>query len=513
MNRRMFVGRPLVLSALAAGFLSSSYRALAAEPQTTANVGDASDGLPGVVRAPIVGLPTPRLALAVDAGYGFTEAQADEGAHHRLMGQLGVGLAPLEWLELGVRAQGRHDRHPDDGMGADSGTTTDLALLARGGGDVGSGFRLGGDLGARFPGSESIGDSLSSPAIDARALFAWAHGSGAHLAGFAGYRLDQTEGVAQESDRYRLGDRIALGASEFDAVLVGVGVVVPVSSAELLAELSGDVLVGSGAPEFSESPLRASIGARLGLSDAAALELQSDISLSGRPDVGPDSPLIPIEPRFSVLAGFRYRFWNGPAPRPNPAAVAPEPKPKPVVAAPPPKPVVPPPPAPVNTLRVTVVDKTTGHPLSDAEAEIIVDGQTRPLQFVTESTFEIGEVPVGTVELVVRAERLKDWRKRVEVTEGQPLDVRVEMIPAANSGQIRGLIRGFDGKGLAAQVRIQPGSHAVQSDADGSFIVDVPPGNYTVEVSLEGYRTQKLTARVGKDGVLVLNVDMLKEAQ
>jgi len=512
MNRRMFVGRPLVVLALAAGLLSASHHALAAEPQTTANVGDASDSLPGVVRAPIVGVPTPRLALALDAGYAFTEAQVDEGAHHRLIGQLGVGLAPLEWLELGVRALGRHDRHPDDGMGADSGTTTDLALLARGGGDVGSGFRLGGDLAARFPGSESIGDSLSSPALDARALFAWAHTSGVHFAGFAGYRLDQTDGVAKDSDRYRLGDRIALGASEFDAVLVGVGAVVPVASAELLAELSGDVLVGSGAPKFSQSPLRASIGARLGLSDAAALELQSDISLSSRPDIGPDSPLIPIEPRFSVLAGFRYRFWNGPAPQPEPV-VAPPPKPKPVVVAPPPKPVAPPPPPPMNTLRVTVVDKTTGHPLSDAEAEIIVGGQTRPLQFVTESTFEIGEVPVGTVELVVRAERLKDWRKQIQVTEGQPLDVRVEMIPAQNSGQIRGLIRGFDGKGLMAQVRIQPGEHAVQSDADGSFIVDVPPGNYTVEVSLTGYRTQKLTARVGKDGVIVLNVDMLKEAQ
>jgi len=223
--------------------------------------------------------------------------------------------------------------------------------------------------------------------------------------------------------------------------------------------------------------------------------------------------LIPIEPRFSVLAGFRYRFWNGPAPEPAPVvAPAPKPKPKPEVTKPAPKPVVPPPP-PVNTLRVTVVDKTTGHPLSDAEAEIVVGGETRPLEFVTESTFEVGEVPVGTVELVVRAERLKDWRKQIEIAEGEPLEVRVEMIPAANSGQIRGLIRGFDGKGLAAQVRIQPGAHAVQSGADGSFIVDVPPGNYTVEVSLTGYRTQKLTARVGKDGVIVLNVDMLKEAQ
>lgn len=509
MIRCMLLGRPLVATTLAVAVLGSSHQSVAAEPSGAAHVGDASDALPGVVRAPIVGVPTPRLALAVDAGYGFTEAQEDEGAHHRLIGQLGVSLAPLEWLELGIRGLGRHDRHPDDGLGADSGTTTDVALLARAGGDLGTGFRVGGDLGARFPGSESAADSLSSPALDARLLFGWVRPGSVRVAGFAGYRLDNTDGVATDSDRYRLGDRLALGASEFDAVLVGVGAIVPLARAELLAEVSGDVLVGSGAPAFGESPLRASAGARLGLSEAAAVELRGDISLSSRPELGAESPLIPIEPRFSILAGFRYRFWNGPEPEPAPV-VAPPPKPKRSVAAPPVTPVAP---APTNTVRVTVVDKTTGHPLSDAEAEIIVGGQVRKLPFVTESTFEIVEVPVGSAELVVRAERLKDWRQQIQVTEGEPLVVQVEMIPAANSGQIRGLIRGFDGKGLRAQVQIEPGAHSVQSDADGSFRVDVPPGNYKVEVSVEGYRTQKLTARVGKDGVLVLNVDMLKEAQ
>lgn len=508
----MLLRRPLAASTLAVAVLVSRQTTLAAEPQANAKVGDASDALPGVVRAPIVGVPTPRLALAFDAGYGFTESQTDEGAHHRFIGQVGVSLAPLEWLEVGVRALGRHDRHPDAGFGTDSGTTTDLALVARGGGDVGSDFRVGGDLGARFPGSETATDSLSSPALDARLLTAWAPPRGVRIAGFAGYRLDQTDGVAEDSDRYSLGDRMALGVSEFDAVLVGVGASVPIRTLELLAEVSGDLLVGSGAPALAESPLRASIGARLGLTDAAALELRSDVSLSSRPDLDPDSPLIPIEPRVSILAGFRYRFWNGPELETAPVAAS-APKPKPAVAAPSAKPATPPPPAPTNTVRVTVVDKTTGHPLSDAEAEIDVGGQVQKLRFVNESTFEVGDIPVGPAELVVRAERLQDWRQRIEVTEGEAVQVRVEMIPAASSGQIRGLVRGFDAKGLRAHVQIEPGAHSVQSDADGSFRIDVPPGSYSVEVSVAGYRTQKSTARVGKDGVIVLNIDMLKETQ
>lgn len=499
------------MQTLAAAILSVSYESFGAEPQEQANVGDASDALPGVVRAPIVGVATPRLALALDAGYGFTEAQADEGPHHRILGQLGVGLAPLEWLELSMRAMARHDRHPDDGMGSDSGTTTDLALVARGGDDLGSGFRVGGDLGARFPGSEAVQDSLSSPAIDARLLFGWARDAGVRFAGYTGYRLDYTDGVAEDRERYRLGDRLALGVSEFDAVLVGVGAIVPLASTELLAELSGDVLVGSGAPKFNQSPLRASAGARISLSERALVEVLGDVSLSSRPDLDADAPLIPIEPRFSLMAGFRYRFWNGPAPEPH--AAPPPPEPKKQVVAPPPKQPEPPPPLPVNSVRITVVDKTTGHPLSDAEAEIVVGGQARKLEFVTESTFEIGDVPVGSAELVVRAERLKDWKKSIQVTKGEPIEVKVEMVPAANSGQIRGLVRGFDGKGLEARVLIQPGAHEVRSAPDGAFLVDVPPGKYTVQVSVDGYRSQKLTAQVGKDGVIVLNVDMLKAAQ
>lgn len=510
MNRRMLLGRPLVASTVAAAVLASPHQSVAADPEMTAEVGDAGDGLPGVVRAPIVGVPTPRVALAADAGYGFTEALKGEGTHHRLIGRMAIGWAPLEGFELGAGVLGRHDRHPRDGLGSDSGTTTDVSLLARAGRGVGSGFRLGGGLGARFPGSESVQDSLSSPALDARVLAGWERPSSLRLASFVGYRLDETSGVARDSDRYRLGDRLALGASEFDAVLVGLGAILPIAQAELLAEVSGDLLVGSGAPPLGQSPLRASVGARLGISDVATLSLESDVALSQRPELGPDAPLIPIEPRFSILAGFRYRFRNGPEPKRAPRAAPPS-RAEPEVAAPPPEPATPTPP-PTNTVRVTVVDKSTGHPLSDAEAELIVDGRVLPLSFVTESTFEVGTIPVGPAELVVRAERLKDWRQPIQIGAGEPLELRVEMIPAANSGQIRGLVRGFDGKGLRARVSIEPGAQAVHSDADGSFRVEVPPGKYTVEVSVDGYRTQKLTARVGKDGVVVLNVDMLREA-
>jgi len=486
-----------------------------AEPRDQIAIGDTSMALPGIVRAPFVATAAPRLAMAVDAGYGYTESQDSEGAHHRIMAQLGVGSAPLDWLELGISALGRHDRHPDDGMGKDTGTTADLSLVARAGHRLGSGLRAGMDLGATFPGAEHVADALGSPALDARILFGWANPGSVRVAGFAGYRLDRREGVAQDRDRYRPGDRLALGISECDAVLAGFGLSVPLGRAELLAEMSSDVLVGSDAPGFTKSPLRADVGARFFMTLHTALQALLTTSLSERPEVGPGEPLVAIEPRLTFLLGFRHRFYVGT----EAASVAPVPSPKQA------KPALPQPerqpeakpeakpgvlPHPTTSVEVRVVDKDTGHPLSDAVVEFVVDGETLPLGFVTGSTFRLEKAPVGTAELVVRAERMHDYHQTLQTIDGRPVQMTVEMTSSANSGQIRGLIRGFDGSGLVAQIRIQPGNREFLSDSDGAFRVDVPPGRYRVEVTREGHRSQRLEAVVDKDGVVVLNVDLIK---
>ena len=481
------------------------------EPRGQIAIGDTSNALPGIVRVPFVATAAPRLAMAFDAGYGYTESQDSEGVHHRIIGQLGVGSAPLDWLELGIGALGRHDRHPDDGMGKDTGTTADLSLVARVGQRLGSGLRAGVDLGATFPGSEHVTDALRNPALDARILFGWVEPGSVRVAGFAGYRLDRREGIAQDRDSYRPGDRLALGISGFDAVLAGLGLSVPLGSAELLAEMSGDVLVGSDAPGFMKSPLRADVGARFFMTPHSALQALLTTSLSERPKVGPGEPLVAIEPRFTFLLGFRHRFYLGTeatsvAPVPSPKQSKPvlpqrerQPETKPVAL-----------PHPTTSVEVRVVDKNTGHPLSDAVVELIVDGETIPLGFVTESTFRLEKAPVGTAELVVRAERMHDYHRTLQTIDGRPVQMTVEMTSSANSGQIRGLIRGFDGNGLVAQIRIQPGNREFLSDSDGAFRVDVAPGTYRVEVTREGHRSQRLEAVVDKDGVVVLNVDLIK---
>jgi hypothetical protein len=372
---------------------------------------------------------------------------------------------------------------------------------------MGGNLRLGLELGGGLVGADAVGDSLSNPMFSGRLLAA--HVSpGFAISGYGGYRLDLTEGTAEKADLYRLGDRIALGVSEFDAVLVGVGVVVPVGSLSLLGEASADILVGSGAPSLAQSPLRAAAGVRIRVGSSSALEVLVEGALSSRPDVGPGEALVPIEPRLTALLGFRHRFLDGPPPAAQPA-VPPErveqPKKHENEPAPPPTP------EPVaiakNDLRVTVVTQN-GHPLSDATVELKTAEGMRTLDFVEGSTFEAKEVEVGEYQLIVTAERLKRHEQTVTIAEGEPIEVEVSMLPAADTGQLRGLVRSFDGKGLPAVITVEPGGHRVEAGADGVFTLDVPPGSYTVNIEAEGYAHQRRKVSVGRDGVVVLNVDM-----
>lgn len=475
-------------------------------------VGDGRSALPGVLRVPMQQFTAPRISAAMDAGYGLTESQKREGLHHRLQGTLGLGFVPMPWLELGLLGAVRHDRHPDDGSGTDSGTIGQFSLVSRVGTRLGSDFRVGADVGSTFPGSEQVADTFSSPALDLRALFGWVPPTGLRLAGYAGYRLDRTSGVGSEASRYRSGDRLALGVSDFNAVLVGAGIVVPIGRTEVLGEASLDWLVGSDVPPLAQSPMRVDLGLRHAITERLWLELLSEYSPSTRPDLSATAALVPIEPRFSASIGLRYRFMSGPSQAPAPPAppappaVKPEKKPDPL---PPTGPELAAPPV-TSRVAITVVD-STGHPLSDATVLLTTDDGEVALEFETGSTYAAEAVPVGRAHVMVRADLMRDWERDIEISEGQPLDLRVEMLGAEVSGQIRGLVRAFNGKTLPARIHVEPGNHDEIAGSDGSFSIDVSPGKYRVRVSVDGYQPQERTVEIGKNGVMVLNVDLQKD--
>lgn len=474
-------------------------RAALAEPGApTAALGAGWQGTPGYFRVPVVSAAQPGALLTGGVGYGFTEGQsAAPGTHHRVQGRLGAALSPLPWLDLALGTNLRHDRHADDGQGPDQGTVLDSDLHAQAGTILGEDFHLGGGLGAAFLRGDSLGSSLQNPSVDFLLLGAYVPRHLPFSVGvLAGYRYDRTAGVARDPARYRAGDRLALDVSEFDALPLGVGGAYRLGATELLTELSADVLVGTGAPRLVESPLRWTAGARQRLGDELSLRVVADTSLSARPSVGASDPLLPVEPRFQLLVSMAYQ-WS-PAARVAPA----EPEPPPAVK---------PAPAPAPALASVLVRVTTleGYPLSDATVEIVTGETMLTVPHGELERYGLERVPAGEATLRVSAARLLTHEQPITLRAGTPLAVDVKLAPAPPTGQVRGLIRSFSGTGLRARVRVEPLGKEIQTDASGTFQLDVPPGAYEVVVEAPGHATQRRQLRVPEDGVVILNADLL----
>jgi hypothetical protein len=305
-----------------------------AQPLDDSAPGDTAWALPGIARVGVVAAGVPRIAIAASGGYGYIEGlESQQGLNHRLLGVVAIAAAPLPWLEAGLRLDGRYNAHPDDDLGSDDSLVGDPRLGVRAGSRVAEALHLGAELVLWVPGKDAPSLPVKATTVDARALLAYRpQDSGFTLAALGGWRLDNSAEAGADPRTLRLGDRISLGLSESDALLVGLGASQRFGQVELLGEVSADLLMGSDAPPAGQSPLRATAGARYHLSAAWQLEGLADICLSKRPGLGVDDPLVPIEPRASFLLGLRYRLALA-----EPPVEAAPPKPPPA-AAPPPKP-------------------------------------------------------------------------------------------------------------------------------------------------------------------------------
>lgn len=481
-----------MLRALSRGAAGLAAFSLVGTASAAPTEGVASDAQPGLYR---VGVADPaESALAATMGYGFTEAQRDDdGAHHRLSLRLAGAVAPTEWLSLAPAIDGRYDIHPND-----SGAVIDAALAVRGSVSAGD-VRLGVELRPWVPGSEDVSTTFKALSLDSRLLAGVAFGN-ALIGASAGYRLDRSEQAGQDAAGLGPGDRVSLGLSEFDAVIVGLGGRVFVGNTELLAEASGDLLVGGGAPPLSESPLRATAGVRQALSKRLSAEFLVDVSLSSRAEALPSSALVPIEPRVSGFIGIRYRFASEASEAPASEAPPPDAAPVPVT------PVL----AKEAPLEVVVLDDQ-GSAVPDAKVRFTSGPTSRELVRDAAGPYRDEHVPAGSGTLVVEATGFERLEKRFEIEAGKPLKLDVTLTALPPPSQVRGVVRSFGGTGLAARVRVAPLGAELATDASGAFQVDVPPGAYEVTIEADGYETQTRQVRVDAQGVVILNVDLVKK--
>jgi len=455
----------------------------------------ADRGLTALGRVRPIG-PGPTLSAALASGYGFTgDVLAADDSHHRASGALAIAVRAVPWLELTGSLAGRYDRHT--GGVADDGFVGDPRISATAGGALDDATALGVRLGVWLPGADAPSIEPGATTVDASLVLTRRFGASA-LTVSAGYRLDRsTESV--DAATLTPADRLGLGLSDADAALVGVGLAHQAGATQLFGELSGEVLVGAGAPAALESPLRAGVGVRRAVDASLTFEALAEIGLSQRPDLmamAPDA-LVDVEPRLAIAVGLSWR------PAPARAPVIAPPPPPPIDDTPPPPP---PPPAPTTgPLTGRVVD-AGGAPLPDVAITV---GATTALTG-EDGAFTIPDLPIGPVEVAAARGGYESATATATIVGGTGATVELTLARVQPKSQIRGVVRDFNGKGLAAKVTIDPLGAELTSNPDGTFVIDVPPGTYTVTVALSGYRAQKKTAVVVEGGVPILNIELVK---
>jgi len=437
----------------------------------------------------------PTVSLALLAGYGYTGAVLhDDDRHHRAQGAVALAVRARPWLELGGSLTGRYDQHTGASTD-DDGLIGDPRLWLTAGRELGGGRAAGLRLGVWLPGADAPSVEWAAVSVDASAVFTLTRGATA-LTASAGFRLDRSTAAVDAASLSRA-DRLGLGLSDANAAIVGLGVVRRAGPWQLVGELSGDLLVGAGAPPLGDSPLRVGVGVRRALDSAFTLEALVEVSASQRPDGSTLDPsaLVAVEPRAAIGLGLS---WHPAPARPRVAPRAPD---DPVVA--PADPSAEPSGGVDATvaLRGTIVDER-GAPLPDARVTIGALTATTG----DDGRFVVPGLAPGPVEATIARDGYQPETRTLTAGSDPPLAIGLARIKPPS--QVKALIRGFDGQGLAARVRIEPVGIEVTAGADGRLIVDLAPGTYTLVIELDGYRGQRKTIVIEEDGVAQPNIEL-----
>lgn len=493
-------------SAARVGALLSLVTFGAASTASAQTVREARDALAGLHRVPLAVPGETGITIGASAGFGLTEAVLEtDDAHSRLLGGLAVGVRPTPWLGLSLSLDGRADSHTTDNEGDDDGMVGDPRLRIRAGSEVSEGISLGAELGVWAPGEDAPSIAFDAISLDLRAIATWEPAEGPlTLSAFVGYRVDQSAAAIDDADLLSRSDRLSLGLSDFDALLIGVGGAIRAGALQVLAEWSYDMLIGDGAPDALVSPMRAAVGGRYSLNRDVAVQLVGEFVLSDRPTIAVGAPLVPLEPRATVLASMTFGF---PFDRPEPvvAVVDPDPVDDRVVT--------PPPTLTTGTIRGRVT-REDGTPVANQLVRVGPEEGAREVTTGADGAFELADVAVGDTLVSVRAEGFQDAATTVTVIGGQTATADMTLLAATPEGQLRGVVLSFNGRPLAAQIRVSVRGDAaatptqVTAGEDGSFQLDIAPGEYEVVISAPGHVEQRRQARVEENGVTVLNVDM-----
>jgi hypothetical protein len=480
----------------------------------------------GVHVSSALAVPSGTFSALVWGGYGRRTGLIE--SNHKLnrgSGAVALSYSPLKGFLVGFSFDGRYDKHsgltamaaatPQDKLDAYVG---DPRLFFRGTTML-SGVSFGGQLSLWFPGSNAPSIKFNATSAELRGLASLRAGP-AFVSANVGFRYDRSAESALDARKFGAEDQVSLGVSEFNAMIGGLHAIVPLDKAWVAAELSGDLFLGSRHPSPT---LRAGMSAGYYVASRVSLFAFAQTAMTGEitaEQVATKAvPLKPYETTFTVGAGVSMSFGGGSS------GIASKPE-SPLTTTECKHPENPDPNDPADKdcpARVSKKASVSGKVLDDAGqpvvgAKVRVRVADKQGEATTDQSGEwnVADLPLGDCEISADVDGKKPNNGSMVLIEGKNVAPALTLETELPPGEIRGLVRAqSSGKPLTAKISIAatektPGQDTVCA-ADGTFGVQLPPGNYAVTVSIDGYQPQTLTVTITKDEVVIKNVDLRKK--
>lgn len=500
--------------------------------------------MPGGLHAPTAEV-LPKGAVQVSTLMGYGTRSGLLGPDHsftRGIADLAVAFGATDFLSIGISLDGRYDKHSGQvgdpainamttvPVGDEDGYVGDPHLIVRLAKSTGSTL-FGGQLGIWVPGKDAPSVAGSAISIDARALVSLPAGPGL-LSFSGGFRLDNSAKSVDDPMKLSLPDRVSLGVSDYHALFGGAQLRFPAGKAWVALEGSLDAFLGGPADpdageikraELARSKLifRGGITGGFHITDQfSAIAFLEAAKVPGINDAQVDDgniPLVAYEPIITGGIGLQARFGG-------PKAVAPTFTERDCAKRNPPD--CPDVKVPILTeVSGTVVDNG-GKPVVGAKVSLGLKlSQVNPVVTDGKGAYVFKGVPIGHTmagkptieetagEITVEVDKMKPGKATVaQLAETRNSVPPITLEPVLPPGQLRGVVRSLPGGKLVggATITVVGGDQKATTESDGTFTIDLAPGQYKIKVTAKGLKDQELDVTIDPNGVAIKNIDLQK---